>query len=169
MARKVTIRAFEAWIADEANVVDVLERLTEQHLHKVAVAVKQPYTCLYGFFDSTPELRRRYEQACKARQDKRYEESQEIADGVVPDRDHVAKAKLQIDVRRDHAKAYNPERWGDRLQVEKSVTVGVDPALLGSAAELLRLANERVVAGAELVDEREPPLALPAARPPADG
>ena len=166
MARKITIKAFGAWVADEANVVDVLERLAENHLHKVAVAVKQPYTCLYAYFDSTPELRARYEAACRARVSRRADETQDIADAVKPDRDHVAKAKLRIEVRHHHAKSYNPERWGDRLQIDKSVTAGVDQFLLGRADELLRLANEKVVAGAELVGEVSP--ALPAARPQAE-
>jgi hypothetical protein len=155
MARKITIKAFEAWIADEANVVDVLERLAEVHLHKVAVAVKQPYTCLYA--------------ACRARVSRRADEASDIADDCPPDRDHVAKAKLQIDVRHHHAKSYNPERWGDRLQIDKKISVDADPLLLGKAADLLnRLTarTEKVIEGGEVVGEVSP--ALPAARPPAE-
>jgi hypothetical protein len=169
MARKITIKAFEAWIADEANVVDVLERLAEVHLHKVAVAVKQPYTCLYAYFDSTPELQARYEAACRARVSRRADEASDIADDCPPDRDHVAKAKLQIDVRHHHAKSYNPERWGDRLQIDKKISVDADPLLLGKAADLLnRLTarTEKVIEGGEVVGEVSP--ALPAARPPAE-
>lgn len=166
MARKVTVAAFEVWIAEESNVQLVLDRIVGGlTLQKTAVALKQPYTCLQGYFHSTPERLARYEAALAAYADYLQGEAKEIADTVKPDRDHVAKARLQVDVRQNQAKALNRERWGDRLQIEKSVTHGLDEALLGRAEELLRL-PEKVVGG-EVVGG-EPPLPLPASRPPVE-
>lgn len=166
MARQVTIKAFEAWIAEEANVEDVLERIAGGlTLQKAAVALKKPYTCLHQFFHSTPERQARYEAARRAWADAKQDEALELADGVKPDRDAVAKAKLQVEVRQNQAAAYHRERWGERIQVEKSVKLGVDQALLGRADELLRLAEEKVVGGSVALDA---PAALPAPRPPAE-
>lgn len=168
MARQVTRRAFAQWIEDEANVSLVLERVAGGlTLQKAAVSVKQPYTCLHEYFHGTPENEARYLAARKAWADAKQDEALELADGVEADRDAVAKAKLQVEVRHNQAKAYHRDRWGDRVQVEKSVTVGVDAALLGRADELLRLAEEKVIAGAEVEAVLDSPAALPAPRPPA--
>jgi hypothetical protein len=62
VARQVTVKAFQAWIADEANVADVLDRIGGGlTLQKTAVAMKQPYTCLHEYFHSTPEREARYD------------------------------------------------------------------------------------------------------------
>jgi hypothetical protein len=147
MARKVTIKAFEAWISDEENVIRVLESIAGGlTLQKTAVAMKQPFTCFYDYFHSTPEREARYLAARKAWVAAKKDEAVEIADSVAPDRDHVAKAKLQIEVIDNQAKAYDRDRWGDRVQVEKSVSVRADEALIGLAGDLLRLVRRpRVV------------------------
>lgn len=106
-------------------------------MQKASVAVKQPYTCLHPFFHSTPELQGRYEAARKAWADGQMDEAVEIADAVGADKDEVAKAKLRCDVRYNQAKAYNRERWGDKLHVERDVTLTVDAGLVGLANELL--------------------------------
>lgn len=140
-------------------------------MQKVSVALKQPYRCLYEFFHATEEMRGKYEGARKAWADGRMDEALEIADSVAPDKDEVARARLRVDVRANQAKAYHRDRWGDRVQVEKSVSVTVDQALLGTAGELLRLAQrktEKLIEGAELVGEGSPPPSLPAARPPVE-
>jgi hypothetical protein len=170
LARKTTIKAFEEWI-DEEKVDGVIAMISGgMTLREVSLALKQPYTCLQSHLRSTPELIERYNQALKDYADAVEGENKEIADNVLADRDEVAKAKLQIEVRRGHAKALNRERWGEHVQVEKSITVGADTALLGKAADLLhRLTQktEKVIEGAELVVEGTPP-ALTAARPPSD-
>jgi hypothetical protein len=167
LARKTTIKAFEEWI-DEEKVEGVIAMISGgMTLREVSLELKQPYTCLQSHLRSTPELLAQYNQALKDYADAVEGENKEIADNVLADRDEVAKAKLQIEVRRGHAKALNRERWGETIRVEKDVKVGVDQALLGRADELLRLASERVVVGAEVVGEGPPP-ALPATRPPAE-
>lgn len=146
MARKLTVRAFEKWAEDEANVSDVLMRVADGlTLQKAAVAVKQPYTCLHGFFHSTPELEGRYLAARRAWADRKQDEALEIADAVKPDRDHVAKAKLQVETYHNQAKAYHRERWGETLRVEKTVTHEVDAGLVGTIGDLLRVAKRPAV------------------------
>ena len=55
----------------------------------------------------------------------------------------MAKAKLQIEVRGSLAAHWDRERYGERIQVDKSVSVTVDAGLLGTAADLLRVASTR--------------------------
>jgi hypothetical protein len=162
LARQVTIRTFEKWIADEANVLHVLELVAGGlTLQKTSVKVKQPFTCLHAHFHSTPELEARYLAARKAWVAAKKDEAVEIADSVVPDRDHVAKAKLRIDVIDNQAKAYDRDRWGDRVQVEKDVNVKMDAGLLGDMADLLKIAQTskppRVIEGETLTIEQEKP------------
>lgn len=158
MARKVTIAAFEKWIAEESNVALVLERIAGGlTLRNASVSVKQPFTCLHAYFHGTPERQSRYDAARKAWADAQMDEAMEIADGVAPDRDAVAKAKLQVETRANQARAYHRERWGEKLQVEKSVVV-VDSNLLSDMGELLRLTSTKT----ERVIEHEDALTLPA-------
>ena len=172
MARKTTIKAFEGWIADVANEARVLELVAGGlTLQKTSVAVKQPYTCLHRHFHSTGELEARYLAARKSFADGKMDENHAIADGVKPDRDHVAKAKLRVEVNTAAAKAYHRERWGEKVQVEKSVVVSADAALVGFARELLAkrrpLVLENEIAPGRVLEA--PPLGagspLPAATP----
>lgn len=167
MARKVTIAAFERWVAEEGNEERVLTLIAGGKTLRVAsLAVKQPYTCLHAYFHGTPERLALYETARKSWADLKQDEAMEIADGVKANLHEVAKAKLQVEVRETQAKAFYRERWGETLTVKKDVTIGVDQALLGKAVDLLLL-PEKVVEGVELAGEASTP-ALPAARPPVE-
>ena len=145
--RKVTQEAFDAWIAEEGNEARVLELVAEGlHLTYAAKQVNRPYRCLHAYFHSSPEREERYLAARKAWADGKQDEAQDLADGVEPDRDHVAKAKLQIEVRQAAAKAYHRERWGEKLQVDKEVKITTDAVLLGTAGALLeRLSKPKLV------------------------
>lgn len=141
MARKVTIAAFEKWIAEDGNEELVLEKIASgTTLRNAAFELKQPYTCLHPYFHSTPERQVRYDTARKAWADAKMDEAMDIADDVAPDRDAVAKAKLQVETYTSQAKAYNRPRWGETLKVEKEVTVSVD---VGPATRLLQEARAR--------------------------
>jgi hypothetical protein len=136
LARAITVKAFKVWIADEGNVGDVLDRIAGGlTLQKAALAVKQPYTCLHEYFHSSPENEARYAAARKAWVDFKNDELVGKVEGVKPDRDHVAKLKLEADVIASQSRAYHRERWGERVQVEKSVSVVVDA---GPATRLMR-------------------------------
>lgn len=167
MARKITVRAFAAWIEDEVNLAEVLRRIAGGlTLQKAAVAVKQPYTCLHEFFHSTPERQGRYEAARKAWADAKMDEAIALVDGVAPDRDHVAKAKLQVETYHNQAKAYHRDRWGETLRVERAVGVPSDAGLLGFASELLELVKtgavpslpaERLIGGGSAAEPEQVP------------
>ena len=167
MARKATIKAFAEWVKVEANVERVLELIASGvHLHRAAVEVKQPYTCLHPFLHSDG-MRARYEAARAAWADLKQDEAMEIVDGAKPDKGHVAKAKLQAEVRQNQAKAYHRERWGERVQVDRSVELTVDAGLIGTVGELLKISaakrQPRTIEGAPgLVDVANSPAALPA-------
>jgi AcrR family transcriptional regulator len=75
----------------------------------------------------------------------------------------VAVRKLQADVALKLAAKFDRLRFGETVRVEKSVTVGVDAGLLGTAGELLRIARERTIVGAEVLEGS--PALLPASRP----
>lgn len=134
MARQVTIKAFEAWIADPENVEVVLELIAGGlTLQKASIAVKQPYTCLHGYFHATDERKVRYAAARKSWADRVQDEAMEIADDVEADRDHVAKAKLRVEVRQQQAKAFNRELWGEAKDAGAGgITVLVDRSCGGA-------------------------------------
>lgn len=167
MARQVTVRAFEEWIKDAANVERVLELIAGgKTLQKAALAVKQPYTCLHPFFHDGAEMEKKYGAARKAWVDFKNDELVAKVEAVKPDRDHVAKLKLESDVIANQSKAYHRERWGERLQVEKNVNVSADAALIGTVAQLLLSGRKRpgvTIDAPGQVSDAEPPAArLPA-------
>ena len=167
MARKSTVLAFQEWVKVEANVDRVLELVAGgMTLAKAGLAVKQPYTCLHPYFHSTQELEARYVAARKSWADVKQDEAMVIADEVKADKNEVAKAKLRVDVRQAQAKAYYPDRWAERVKVEKDVSVTVDAGLVGLAGDLLkkRLSRPPVTIQGEpgRVVTESPSAALPA-------
>jgi hypothetical protein len=157
VARQVTIKAFEVWIADGENERRVLDLIAGGlTLQKAAVAVKQPYTCLHAHFHASAENEARYAAARKAWVDFKNDELVQKVEDVVPDRDHVAKLKLEADVIASQSRAYHRERWGERVQVDKTVKLEADPALLGTASELLKIAAAKrkpvVIEGEKVVE-----------------
>ena len=51
----------------------------------------------------------------------------------------VGRDKLRIDTRLKLASKFDRARYGETVRVEKTVSIGVDAGLLGTAGELLRL------------------------------
>lgn len=95
-----------------------------------------------------------YLDALKARAEVRFHEGGEIVDQAMPD--DVAVAKLRSAWRRDEAKVWSREQYGDRVAIEKSAAFGADAGLIGLAGALLaRLAApvqaEKIIGG-EVVD-----------------
>lgn len=148
MARQITIKAFEGWIANPDNVEDVLEKIAEgATLQKVSREMKQPYTCLHRFFESTDERKAAYAAARKAWADSKQDEAMEIADEVLADKDEVAKAKLRVEVRQNQARAYHKERWGDpKDQAGGGITVLVDRSCGGGVRVGVKDAGGNVAA-----------------------
>lgn len=164
MVRKVTIARFEEWRAKPEN-VEAFFRLMEGREGKkplrfrdACFELKVPYTLMHGFIHADDGLKRRYERLLEALADQLAHERLEIADKVKPDRDEVAKAKLQCEVRESLESKWYRERYGDKIQIEKNVNVSVDAGLLGTAADLLRMAST----AQPRVIESEDTLTLPA-------
>lgn len=57
--------------------------------------------------------------------------------------DESEDAKLRVDTRLKVAGKWHRDRYGERVQVEKSVTVGVDAGLIGFAGALLERLGRR--------------------------
>ena len=165
MVRKVTIARFEEWKAQAANVegffrlLEGTEAERPMRFRDACFALKVPYTLMHTFVHDGADLQRRYERVLEALADRMAHERLEIADKVAPDRDHVAKAKLQCEVRESLESKWFRERYGERIQIEKNVSVSVDAGLLGTAAELLRVAS---MAPEGRVLEHEDTVTLPA-------
>ena len=99
-----------------------------------------------------------YQDALKARAEVRFHEGGEIVDQAGPD--DVAVAKLRSAWRRDEARVWSREQYGDRVAIEKSAAFGADAGLIGLAGALLaRLAApvqaEKIIDG-EVVEEVDP-------------
>jgi hypothetical protein len=109
-----------------------------------------------------------YQDALKARAEVRFHEGGEIVDQAGPD--DVAVAKLRSAWRRDEAKVWSREQYGDRVAIEKSAAFGADAGLIGLAGALLAklaapVAAEKIIGGevvrvvdpveAEIVAQRE--------------
>ena len=99
-----------------------------------------------------------YQDALKARAEVRFHEGGEIVDRAGPE--DVAVAKLRSAWRRDEAKVWSREQYGDRVAIEKSAAFGADAGLIGLAGALLaRLAApvqaEKIIDG-EVVEEVDP-------------
>lgn len=168
MPRQKTIRAFEEWVQDDANVQDVLKRvMAGTKLSKVCAEIKRPYTLLYPHLHSTPELKARYEAALAARADDLMHETLEIADSVrktkIPAR--VGAAKVAIEARQALASGWNRERYGETLRMERAPETPSDVGLLGFASELLKLVKTGAAPAERLVGEGSAaePVALPRA------
>jgi hypothetical protein len=164
MVRKVTAQRFEEWSAIPDN-VNVFFRLLEgvgiekpMRFRDACFAIPVPYTLMHAFVMRDAALKARYDAVLAAKADQLEHEALEIADKVEPDRDHVAKAKLQVDTRHALASKWDRDRYGDRLQIDKQVNVTVDAGLLGTAADLLRVVS---TAGPRVIDA-EDTLTLPA-------
>jgi len=99
-----------------------------------------------------------YQDALKARAEVRFHEGGEIVDQAMPD--DVAVAKLRSAWRRDEAKVWSREQYGDRVAIEKSAAFGADAGLIGLAGALLArlaapVAAEKIIGG-EVVAESDP-------------
>ena len=99
-----------------------------------------------------------YLDALKARAEVRFHEGGEIVDQAMPD--DVAVAKLRSAWRRDEAKVWSREQYGDRVAIEKSAAFGADAGLIGLAGALLAklaapVAPEKIIDG-EVVQADDP-------------
>lgn len=81
------------------------------------------------------------------------EKAMDIADEVLPDRDHVAKAKLRVDLLMKHAASLDPQTWGEKKE-PAGVTVNIQ-TLHMDALRWREIAPEAVEALPETTVESE--------------
>lgn len=157
MARIKTTKEFYEWVKDDAAIDDVLRRVAEgTKFSQVCKDIRRPYTLLYPYLHSTPELKARYEAALAARADDLMHETLEIADDLKGSDSaaEVAAGKVRIDTRQKLASGWNRERYGEQVQINKTVSVGVDIGLRGRASELLaKISGGARVLEAETVEQ----------------
>lgn len=172
MPRQKTIRAFDEWRKNAAN-VDTFFLLMEgtatapgKRFRDVCVELKVPYTLMHAFVKADVVLKARYDAVRAAKADQFAHEAVEIADEADEEsKAGVAKAKLQVDTRLALASKWDRDDYGDTLRVEKTVTVQADAGLLGLAGELLTKISsrpaEKVIEGVALAQVAGPePAAL---------
>ncbi len=158
MPKLKTIRAFEEWKKDEAAIEALLQRIAGGvKLQAACLEIRRPYTLVYPFLHSTPELQKRYEGALAARAEALVHESLEIADSVRGSLEpaKVAAAKLAVETRQRTATWWNRERYGERFSVDKTVVHVVDAGLVGRVGDLLELTEKSPVPLLEHVVEGE--------------
>jgi hypothetical protein len=152
MAKLKTIRRFEEWVKDPAN-VEGFFRLMEGtdggealRFRDACMAQKVPYTLMHAHMNATPELRARYDAVLSALADQAMHESVVIADEVEGEENAavVSAAKLRAEIRHKVAAKWDQERYGEKSGPDSGArSAAVDVALLGTATELLRIARER--------------------------
>lgn len=155
MARKRTMQLFEEWSRHPENIEAFWARLEADEkltFRDACYSGRIPYMAMYRLVHDTPAILERYQGILKARAHQAIEQTVAIADEVKPEKDEVAKAKLQVETRQAAASYWDRERYGQRVQVDKSVSVHVDAGLVGLAGDLLKLAStrEKVVEGQTL-------------------
>ncbi len=143
MPRLKTIRRFEEWKKVPEN-IEGFFRLLEGDVgvkplrfRDACLGAKVPYTLMYVHLHGEPELKARYESILAARADDMMHERLDIAKNVEPERDKVAKAKLECEVLGSTASYWDRERYGERPEVAVNVTQWVLrlPAPAASTAE----------------------------------
>ncbi len=154
----------EAVKADPLAPSVVFQRLCdEEDLRDIAKAWLVPKGRFVEWF--TTEHADLFDAAMKVRAADYAIEAMKAALAATPE--DVAVRKLQADVALKLASKFDRARFGETVRVEKTVSIGVDAGLLGTAGDLLSRMRERIVPGVvgPLVDLTP---ALPAAsRPPA--
>ena len=102
---------------------------------------------------NAPEQKKRFLEAQGEAAYALAEESQDIVDKIRPERegDELAKARLQIDVRRDRAKVLNPAVFDRNASLSTAENIG-----------------ELLVAALQVVAQRHPPAQIPAMTEPLE-
>lgn len=136
MARLAAVKA------DENAPSVVFQRLCDgEELRDVAKSWRCPKGRFLEWF--TTEHADLFDAAMKVRAADYAIEAMNAALAATPE--DVAVRKLQADVALKLASKFDRARFGEQVRIEKSVTVGMDEALLGTAGELLKLALEKTV------------------------
>lgn len=150
------------WVSMPGNVdrfFDAMEGASgtaKMAFRNACFAVKVPYTLMYRYVDGKVELRERYESFLRAKADLLVQEALDDVEGAV-DRDSAASAKVKAETKLKVASKWDQERYGEKISVEKSVSVSVDAGLLTDMGQLLKLAKKEP----RVLEQEVPALAAP--------
>lgn len=87
-----------------------------------------------------------YEEAREIGAEAIMEEMKEIADGLTTMED-VQRSQLRVNVRKIELQAWNRKRYGDKQQIEQTVTVDLSGAMEKAQRRLEQRAREKVIEG----------------------
>jgi hypothetical protein len=122
----------EAVKADPSTMGVVVQRLAEgETLKQIAKAWQVPYGRFAEWIVEDRERSEQYSAALKLWGDALAQEMVQIADGAEADRDAVAKAKLQTDVRMRLASKWARDRYGESTEVRHTGSVSLVAILSG--------------------------------------
>lgn len=156
-----TRRFFDLWVEKPENIeqffseMELADGSARQAFVLACRALKIPYTLMFAYVHSQPELKQRYDSFLAAMADRLATEALEDVDGAVC-KDTAAAAKVKADTKLRIAEKWDRERYGERITVDRNVNLTVDAALVGTAGDLLKSLAKRAPA----VIENEVP-ALP--------
>lgn len=160
MPRLKTIRRFDEWKGVEANVdaffreLEGTETVAGKRFRDACVAMKVPYTLMFAFVHGSDQLKARYESVLAAKADDLVHQALDDAEEAI-DRDSAAGARVKADTKLRVASKWDRDRYGERLSVEKTISLTDDAGLIGTARDLLALARTGRLPAPEKVIEAE--------------
>lgn len=103
----------------------VVERVANgESMQSIATDFGCSRVLLSRLVDADPEVRKAVAAARLLRAEKWADETLEIADSVLPDKDEVARAKVRIETRKWLAAVDDPERYGRTAQTQVNLSIG---------------------------------------------
>jgi predicted DNA-binding ribbon-helix-helix protein len=121
--------------ADPTTMDVIVQRLADgehpESLKDIARAWKVPYTNLAAWIIEDRERADRYSAALRFAAETFVHQAVPIADGAKPERDEVAKAKLQIEARKWVASKWDRSKYGESTEVKHTGAVSLVAVLSG--------------------------------------
>ena len=118
------------------TVDEIVQRVCEGERLKVICKSKGwPYSVVAQWVAGNEKVQAAYEGALRIAADEMAQETVEIADGATPETVGVDKHRTEVRMRL--AEKLHRDRYGAKVQVEKTVSVEADAGLIGLARDLL--------------------------------
>ena len=130
---------YVAWTADEAGALqEIGVRMADgETLPQVCKTKDLPYGRVLLWLMGSQERFEVYQRALRVAADAEVGETLALADGA----EDTAKAKLQIDTRFRRAKVYDPERFGERVDVNLHGKIAVEIVRFTEQAQVTQAAG----------------------------
>ena len=137
MPRQQTVKRFEEWKADPANIERFFALIAGGETtfrDACMVELKVPYTLMFALIrgdNADPVLKQRYIDLRKAMAEQDIDETVPIADGVEGSESMaaVAAARLRVETRQHRAAKWNREIYGDQVKHEHTHTLDLGDRL----------------------------------------